>query len=236
MKALLVTCMLAAAPFVWASDKTAPRAPAATAVTGEVLEIQNVESYTYLRLKTAQGETWAAVTTAPVKKGAKVTIENATVMNNFESKALKKTFPSVVFGTLAGAQGVAGAAAGAAGPHAGAGKPKETAADVHVPRATGANARTVAEIMTKPAALKDKAVLVRGKVVKYNPGIMGKNWLHLRDGSGTAAAGTNDVLVTTTEQAKVGDIVTAKGVLRTDRDFGAGYSYKAIVEEATLQR
>ncbi|HEX9718916.1 MAG TPA: nucleotide-binding protein [Ramlibacter sp.] len=236
MKALLVTCMLAAAPFVWASDKTAPRAPAATAVTGEVLEIQNVESYTYLRLKTAQGETWAAVTTAPVKKGAKVTIENATVMNNFESKALKKTFPSVVFGTLAGAQGVAGAAAGAAGPHSGAGKPKETAADVHVPRATGANARTVAEIMTKPAALKDKAVLVRGKVVKYNPGIMGKNWLHLRDGSGTAAAGTNDVLVTTTEQAKVGDIVTAKGVLRTDRDFGAGYSYKAIVEEATLQR
>jgi hypothetical protein len=236
MKALLVTCMLAAAPFVWASDKTAPRAPAATAVTGEVLEIQNVQSYTYLRLKTAQGETWAAVTTAPVKKGAKVTIENATVMNNFESKALKKTFPSVVFGTLAGAQGVAGAAAGAAGPHAGAGKPKETAADVHVPRATGANARTVAEIMTKPAALKDKAVLVRGKVVKYNPGIMGKNWLHLRDGSGTAAAGTNDVLVTTTEQAKVGDIVTAKGVLRTDRDFGAGYSYKAIVEEATLQR
>jgi hypothetical protein len=236
MKALLVTCMLAAAPFVWASDKTAPRAPAATAVTGEVLEIQNVESYTYLRLKTAQGETWAAVTTAPVKKGAKVTIENATVMNNFESKALKKTFPSVVFGTLAGAQGVAGAAAGAAGPHSGAGKPKETAADVHVPRATGANARTVAEIMTKPAALKDKPVLVRGKVVKYNPGIMGKNWLHLRDGSGTAAAGTNDVLVTTTEQAKVGDIVTAKGVLRTDRDFGAGYSYKAIVEEATLQR
>jgi hypothetical protein len=73
-------------------------------------------------------------------------------------------------------------------------------------------------------------------VVKYNPGIMGKNWLHLRDGSGTAAAGTNDVLVTTTEQAKVGDIVTAKGVLRTDRDFGAGYLYKAIVEEATLQR
>jgi hypothetical protein len=237
MKALLVTCMLAAAPFVWASDKTAPRAPAATAVTGEVLEVQNVESYSYLRLKTAQGETWAAVATAPVKKGAKVTIENAMVMNNFESKALKKTFPSVVFGTLAGAQGnVAGAAGGAAGPRAGAGKPNEAAADVHVPRATGPNARTVAEIMTKPAELKDKPVLVRGKVVKYSPSIMGKNWIHLRDGSGTAAAGTNDVLVTTTEQAKVGDIVTAKGVLRTDRDFGAGYSYKAIVEEATLQR
>jgi hypothetical protein len=237
MKALLVTCMLAAAPFVWAADKSAPPAPAANAVTGEVLEVQNVESYTYLRLKTAQGETWAAVPTAAVKKGAKVTIENANVMKNFESKTLKKTFPTVVFGTLAGAPGsVAGAPAGAGGPHAGVAKATEAAADVHVPKAAGPNARTVAEIMTKPAELKDKPVLVRGKVVKYSPAIMGKNWIHLRDGTGSAAAGTNDVLVTTTEQAKIGDIVTAKGVLRTDRDFGSGYSYKAVVEEATLQR
>jgi len=237
MKVLLVTCMLAAAPFVWAADKSAPPAPAANAVTGEVLEVQNVESYTYLRLKTAQGETWAAVPTAAVKKGAKVTIENPNVMKNFESKTLKKTFPTVVFGTLAGAQGsMAAAPAGAGGPHAGVAKPTEPAADVHVPKATGPNARTVAEIMTKPAELKDKPVLVRGKIVKYSPSIMGKNWIHLRDGSGSAAAGTNDVLVTTTEQAKIGDIVTAKGVLRTDRDFGSGYSYKAVVEEATLQR
>jgi hypothetical protein len=237
MKALLVTCMMAAAPLVWAgAGQSAPRTPAPIALTGEVLEIQNVESYTYLRLKTAQGETWAAVATAPVKKGARVTIENATVMNNFESKALKRTFPTLVFGTMAGGQGgMASAAAGTGAPRMGAAKPQQPA-DVHVPRATGPNARTVAEIMTRPAELKDKPVLVRGKVVKYSSAIMGKNWIHLRDGTGSAAAGTNDVLVTTTEQAKVGDIVTAKGVLRTDRDFGSGYSYKAIVEEATLQR
>ena len=90
--------------------------------------------------------------------------------------------------------------------------------------------------MAKPADLKDKPVLVRGKIVKYNAGIMGKNWVHLRDGSGSAADQTNDVLVTTTEEAKVGDIVTAKGVVRTDKDFGAGYTYKVIVEEATLQK
>ena len=40
------------------------------------------------------------------------------------------------------------------------------------------NARTVAEILTKTAELKDKPVVVSGKVVKYNPGIMGKNWIH----------------------------------------------------------
>lgn len=236
MKAVLVICMLVVAPFVWAQNKTAPQPPASNVVTGEVLEVKDVESYTYLRLKTAQGETWAAVTTAPVKKGAKVTIENVTVMNNFQSKALKKTFQTIVFGTLGTGQGVASRAANdVAAAHAGAPKSID-AADVRVPKATGANARTVAEIMAKPADSKDKPVLVRGKVVKYNAGIMGKNWIHLRDGSGAAADNTNDLVVTTTEQAKLGDVVTAKGVVRTDKDFGAGYSYKAIIEDATLQR
>lgn len=237
MKALLVICMLVAAPLVWAGTKptTLPN-PVTSVVNGEVLEVQNVESYTYLRLKTAQGETWAAVATAPVKKGAKVAIENFTVMSNFQSKALKKTFDKVIFGTLASAQGGAPrTGSDVAAAHAGIGKAADTA-DVRVPKASGANARTVAEIMTRPADLKDKPVVVRGKVVKYSAGIMGRNWIHLRDGTGSAAAKTHDVLVTTSEQAKVGDVLTAKGVVRVDKDFGAGYSYKAMVEDATLQK
>jgi len=243
MKKVLAICMLVAAPLLWAADKAASPPPAAEVVGGEVLEVKDVESYTYLRLKTAQGETWAAVPTAKVKKGDKVTIDNPMVMKNFESKALKKTFPTVVFGMLGTGKGGAPQAAQAsarpaapqgANPHAL--PPKVEAPDAKVPKASGANAYTVAEIMAKPAALKDKPVLVRGKVVKYNPGIMGKNWIHLRDGSGSAADQTNDVLVTTTEDAKPGDILTAKGVVRTDKDFGAGYSYKVIVEEAKLQR
>jgi hypothetical protein len=89
--------------------------------------------------------------------------------------------------------------------------------------------------MTKSAELKDKPVLVRGKVVKYNAAIMGKNWIHLRDGSGSAADGSNDLIVTTAHQAKTGDVVTAKGIVRTDKDFGSGYAYKVLVEDATLQ-
>ena len=109
------------------------------------------------------------------------------------------------------------------------------AVDAHVTKAGSANARTVAEIMSKSAELKDKTVVVRGKVVKYNAEIMGKNWVHLRDGSGSAADGTNDILVTTKGRTNVGDIVTAKGVVRTDKDFGAGYTYKVLIEEATLR-
>ena len=237
MKVLLVICMLVAAPFLWAADnKAASPPPAAGPVTGEVLEVRDVESYTYLRLKTAQGETWAAVPTAKVNKGAKVTVDNPMVMSNFQSKALNKTFDKIVFGTLAGAAGSpAQTNKEVAAAHAGAGKPADTP-DVKVAKASGANAYTVADVLAKPAAVKDKPVLIRGKVVKYNGGIMGKNWIHLRDGSGSAAANTNDLIVTSTEEAKVGDVITVKGVVRTDKDFGAGYSYKAIVEDATLQR
>lgn len=108
--------------------------------------------------------------------------------------------------------------------------------DIHVTKAVGANAKTVAEIATKGAELKDKSVLVRGQVVKYTPDVMGKNWIHLQDGSGKAADKSNDILVTTTDQAKIGDVLTVKGLVRTDKDFGAGYAYKVLIEEASVQR
>lgn len=108
--------------------------------------------------------------------------------------------------------------------------------DVKVSKASGPNARTVAEIITKRIELKDKTVLVRGKVVKFTPEVLGKNWIHLRDGSGSASENTHDVLVTTKDQARIGDVVVVKGVVRTDKDFGSGYSYQVLVEEATLQK
>ena len=228
MKTLFAICMIVVAPFVAAAAPTA-QPPAATGVSGEVLEVTDVESYTYLRLKTKDGETWAAVSRAPVKKGTRVAIENVMVMKNFESRSLKKTFPTIVFGTLAGAAG--------SPPAATAGRVAEgpEAPDAKVPKAGGPNARTVAEIVTKSAELKDKPVLVRGRVVKYNAAIMGKNWIHLRDGSGSATEGSNDLLVTTASPAKTGDIVTVKGIVRTDKDFGSGYAYRVLIEDATLQ-
>ena len=108
--------------------------------------------------------------------------------------------------------------------------------NVKVPKAIGPNAQTVAEVITKRVELKDKAVLVRGKVVKFTPDILNKNWIHLRDGSGSASDNTHDVVVTTKDQAKAGDVVVVKGVVRTDKDLGSGYAYKVLIEEATLQK
>lgn len=108
--------------------------------------------------------------------------------------------------------------------------------NIKVPKASGPNARTVAEVVTKRIELQGKTVVVRGKVVKFNAEILKKNWVHLRDGSGSAADGTNDVLVTTNDQAKVGDIVVVKGVVHIDEDLGMGYSYQVLIGEATLQK
>lgn len=234
MKALLAICMIFVAASVRAGEPVVPMTHAPATVKGEVLEVREVPNYTYLRLKTVDGETWAAVGKAPVKKGAEVTIVNVMVMHDFESKSLNKTFKSILFGSLGGAGGASPGAGNNAGSAHSAVAGTPATGDVRVAKASGANARTVAEIMTGSAALKDKQVLVRGKVVKYNAGIMGKNWIHLRDGSGSVADGSNDLLVTTAGQAKVGDVLTAKGMVRTNKDFGSGYFYKVLVEDATL--
>jgi len=224
--------MVVFSTFVWASEApVSSAAPTASSVQGEVLEVRDVENYTYLRLHTGKGEVWAAVGTASVKKGAQVTIENAMTMHDFKSKSLKRTFKTIIFGRLAGVGGKPSSVDMAA---AHAVKMTDTG-KIEVARAVGANAHTVEEIISHASEMKDKPVVLRGKVVKYNPGIMGKNWLHLRDGTGSDAKNTNDILVTSASQVQSGDVVTVKGVVRTDKDFGAGYSYKVMIEEATLQ-
>lgn len=93
--------------------------------------------------------------------------------------------------------------------------------------------KTVAEVFAEKDALGDAPVIVRGKVVKVNAGIMGKNWLHVRDGSG--AEGSNDLTVTTTgDLPKVGDTVVVTGPVTLNKDFGMGYSYDVIVEDAAV--
>jgi hypothetical protein len=230
MKTPFVLSLMLAAALACADD----HAPATTSsvVKGQVLEVKDVEGYTYLRLKTQDGETWAAVAQAPVKPGAVVTIDNPMVMNNFESKSLKKTFSTIVFGNLAGAAPTAGG--GIASAHAGAVKSAD-AGDVRVSKAPGADGRTVAEIVAKRSDLNNRTVVVHAKVVKFNAGIMGKNWVHVRDGSGSEADNSHDILVTTQDVAKVGDTVTVRGVVHTNRDFGSGYAYKVLVEDATLK-
>ncbi len=244
-------------PPVAMADAAAPAPPAAGAVKGKVLERLDAPPYSYLRLQTAQGEAWAAVPQVEVAKGQDVTVAGAMPMTGFESKTLKRKFDTIYFGTLAGAEAAGGqvqmqqppapamgAGADAMGGQGGMGMAAQHAAaaagptdvtDVKVAKASGADARTVAEVHAQRMTLQEKHVTVRGKVVKYNEGIMGRNWVHLRDGTGTAGK-DNDITVTTGDRAAVGDVVVAKGTVRIDKDFGAGYAYPVIIEDAKLSK
>lgn len=238
MRATLPLILLVAATFACNSSKsssgapvvaaptTAP-APTASGLTGKVLERIDATPYSYLRIQAATGEVWAAVPESKVEKGTEVTVASPMLMTDFESKTLKRKFAQIYFGTL----GPAGAAMVAPSP---AGKAEAPVEVGKVEKATGANARTVAEAYAQKATLKGHAVSIRGKVVKYNGGILGKNWLHLQDGSGDAKSGNHDLAVTTKEEVAKGQTVTIQGVLNTDKDFGSGYSYTVIVEDAKV--
>ena len=75
---------------------------------------------------------------------------------------------------------------------------------------------------------------LRGKVTKVSENILGHNWVHLGDGSGSADAGTDDLTVTTQEVVSKGDVVVFEGVVATDKDFGAGYSFPVLMEDASI--
>jgi hypothetical protein len=93
--------------------------------------------------------------------------------------------------------------------------------------------KTIAEVFAEKDQLAGQPVVVRGRIVKTNPGIMGKNWLHVRDGTG--AEGTNNLTVTTTDVLpNVGDTVLVAGPLAVDKDFGMGYRYDLIIEDAEV--
>lgn len=225
------------------SEKPAAAAPAAAAnaLPGTVLEVLPAAPYTYLRLKAAQGELWAAVPAGEIKVGAPVTVLVQVRMDKFESKTLNRTFDTVYMGTLAGAAPEAPAAAAPAVAAAPAAVPPAHGAmpfpkTEKVAKAAGPGAHVISELYARKAELKDRTVTVRGKVVKAMGGIMGKTWLHLSDGSGQPQTRDYDLTVTTKDSAKPGELVTVTGVLHLDRDFGSGYAYPVILEDATISR
>jgi hypothetical protein len=199
-------------------------------ISGTIRERIAVGPYVYLRLETATGELWTAVADAPTPVGDSVTIYNALPMDQFESATLARTFDRIYFGAL---QPVVSAAHGGSGAMGGA----PLVADAVVGRiapATGQNARTIDAMWLAMDQLAGTTVTVRGVVVKYNGGVMGKNWLHLQDGTGDAAIGTHDLAVTSLDSAAVGDTITVAGTVRTNVDVGAGYRFVLLLEDAKV--
>ena len=230
-----------AAPAAAQPAPVSPAAPEGGTVTGSVGETMNSGGYTYVKLQTGKDDVWIAATEFAVKIGDRLTVALEMPMANFHSKTLNRDFPMLYFVSNVSRGGET--LVGARGPEAGSAAPIDmmgshqsaaaTATPVEpIPPASGG--LTIADVWAQRKALAGKSVVVRGKVVKVNDGIMGRNWLHLQDGSGSATDRTNDLTITTAAEVKLGDVVTVSGVLAVGKDFGSGYAYEAILENAKV--
>jgi hypothetical protein len=197
---------------------------------GTVLETMDAGNYTYVRVKTATSEIWAASSPFKVVVGDQVIVPLDSPMAKFHSPSLNRDFELIYFAPEISHAGEAAPAAGAhPPPTAPAG-----AAQVTEPLPPAPGGKTIADVWANRKALAGKSVTVRGKIVKFNGGILGTNWLHIQDGSGSAKDGTNDLTVTSDGGAAIGDVVTATGTIAIDKDFGAGYAYAVILEKAIV--
>jgi hypothetical protein len=206
-------------------------------LSGKVVETMNAGGYTYVRLEKNGKKTWIAVPAMKVSLGQQMAFQPGQEMKNFTSKTLNRTFESIIFsgGPVASQKGTGDMTVSANAPGS---KATVVASNekITVGKAGGPDAYTVSEIYAKRASLDKKTAVVKGKVVKVSKAIMGKNWIHIQDGTGNPGKGTNDLVATTaTDTVAVGDTVTAKGTIYKDKDFGAGYRYDVIMEEATIQ-
>jgi len=215
-------------------------------IRGAVAETMNSGGYTYARLTVDGKDTWIAGSEFAVKVGDQLTAVVDMPMENFRSRTLNRDFPIIYFVrdvALNGQALPANAAAGGsmpalAGSHgseaAAADEPEEPTLIAAVPPVPGSV--KIADVWAKRTALSGKPLVLRGQIVKVNLAIMGANWYHLQDGSGVVKDGTHDLVVTSAAEFKAGDVVTVTGTLTTDKDFGAGYSYEAIVERADIRK
>jgi hypothetical protein len=209
----------------------------------KVKEVIQTSNYTYLRVDKNNQEQWIAVGKMDVKEGDVVYFEKGMEMTNFKSPELGRTFESVLFvGEISDKPIVQesmpggmpeGMEGGSNTPELHGNQPEKPTIeklDVKVDQPAGGT--TIATLYAKKSEFAGKLVTVRGKVTKVNAGIMGRNWIHIQDG--TSDGDKFDLTVTTQDEPAVGAIVTYSGTFSIDKDFGYGYSYEILVENAEV--
>ena len=192
-----------------------------------IKEVIQTSKYTYFRVAENENIYWIAVTKREAREGDVIYYSNPLEMNNFFSKELERTFQTVFF-----VQDVSDKPMSlektAPEPLAAKGKEIIKRDDIKVNRTK--NGITIADLYEHSADCVGKTVKIRGVVTRYNSMVMGKNWVHIQDG--TDFSGNFDLAVTTLDNVALGNTVTFTGEISLNKDFGAGYFYKVIVEEA----
>jgi hypothetical protein len=229
--ALFTLLILVAASCNMGSKKAKNLAPNAHQVVAE--EVIQTSNYTYVRVTEDDNEYWLAIETYDVKKGETYFWSQGGEMKDFVSKELKRTFPSIMFvADFTDKPITADTKAGVPGkPQLQSMAGRQTAPEkpgIKVEPVKGGI--TVAELYAKKGTYAGRTVLIRGEVVRFAADIMKKNWAHIQDG--TKDASGYDLAVTTKDTVKVGDVVVFEGVIAVNKDFGHGYTYEVIMEDA----
>ncbi|MEE9429521.1 MAG: hypothetical protein V3V16_00675 [Melioribacteraceae bacterium] len=194
-------------------------------------EFINASRFTYILGDVGGKDQWIAVNQMPVEKGDIFYFADAMEMKNFESKTLDRTFESVLFVNTISRKIIDKSKSDAK-----IVKPKRTVREDAVKEKINitplANGQTIQSIIENKDKLKDKTIRVKGVVTKFNSGIMGKNWLHIQDGTSSGSA--IDITVTSDQEAKIDDTIILEGTVSLDKDFGSGYFYDVIIENAII--
>lgn len=184
--------------------------------TAKIIETLNSGGYSYIKVQEGEKAYWIAMTQRPLKAGGSISFEEQGWMQKFHSKTLNRTFDAILFASDAQPSEQ---------------KHEELLEDIDHSDYQTKETITVAELFKKRSLYAGKRVKVRGRVTKVSNGIMKRNWVHIQDGSRFQNA---DDLVFTSEKAlpEVGSLIVAEGLAVKDRDFGYGYFYPVIVEDA----
>lgn len=195
-----------------------------------IAEVLQVENYTYLRASGQDSALWLAVPRREVNPGDTLYFSGGAQMGNFRSKELKKSFESILFVSKIGTSPEAIAFNGLKRMPHGAQNSNVNRQELKVePLKDGI---TLAQLFENRDQYKDKVVKIRARVVKFNTNIMGKNWAHIQDG--TCGNGKYDLLINTTEMLEKDTIYIFTGNIVLDKDFGAGYQYEELMEDAQI--
>jgi len=193
----------------------------------KVVEKINANSYTYLQVSENKENFWIAVPTMDIEVGETVYFSKYMIMKDFKSETLDRTFDNVFFVDDARKSSTPNEMKNV---HSGAmSVPKQ---DIMLNPLSGG--KTIQQIFSEKSSLNGMEVKVKGKVVKFNPQIMNRNWIHIQDG--TVKENNYDLVITSDDKVQVGDIIVAEGKLSVDKDFGAGYFFSVIIEDANIEK
>lgn len=212
-----------------ASTTTTTEVPNSYDYSALVQEVLQTSSYTYCRVLEGTVDYWIAIGSMEVAVGQTLYYNQGHEMKNFHSRELDRDFPSVFFIQDASTDPAGNAAVTTLQGQTPM-KPEIVRSEFDVEKAEGGI--TIAELYKDAANYAGKTVKIKGYITKFNEGIMGRNWAHMQDG--TEFDGNFDLTVTTLEVVNVSALVTFEGVIAIDKDFGAGYAYSVIMEQAKI--